>query len=58
MNEPKWKLIKDPMTQQENVVWRQWENGRQESCLVTTPEYLKWLAEGNTPLPADEPSEG
>lgn len=20
--------------------------------------YLKWLAEGNTPLPADEPSEG
>jgi len=21
-------------------------------------QYLKWLAEGNTPLPADEPSEG
>jgi hypothetical protein len=21
-------------------------------------EYLKWLEEGNTPLPADEPSEG
>jgi hypothetical protein len=20
--------------------------------------YLKWLSEGNTPLPADEPSEG
>jgi len=20
--------------------------------------YLKWLAEGNTPLPADEPNEG
>jgi hypothetical protein len=20
--------------------------------------YLKWLAEGNTPLPADEPTEG
>jgi hypothetical protein len=20
--------------------------------------YLKWIAEGNTPLPADEPSEG
>jgi hypothetical protein len=20
--------------------------------------YLKWLAEGNTPIPADEPSEG
>jgi hypothetical protein len=23
--------------------------------LVTAAEYLKWLAEGNTPLPADEP---
>ena len=21
-------------------------------------EYLKWIAEGNTPLPADEPTEG
>jgi hypothetical protein len=21
-------------------------------------EYLKWVEEGNTPLPADEPSEG
>jgi hypothetical protein len=21
-------------------------------------QYLKWLSEGNTPLPADEPSEG
>lgn len=21
-------------------------------------EYLKWLEEGNTPLPADEPNEG
>jgi len=21
-------------------------------------EYLKWLSEGNTPLPADEPTEG
>jgi hypothetical protein len=48
MNEPIWKIISS------DVVWREWPDGRQESCLVTTPEYLKWLSEGNTPLPADE----
>jgi hypothetical protein len=25
------------------------------TCIETNPEYLKWLAEGNEPLPADEP---
>lgn len=48
MNEPVWKLINA------DVVWREWPDGRQESCLVTAEEYLAWLAEGNTPLPADE----
>jgi hypothetical protein len=48
MNEPVWKLIN------ENVVWREWSDGRQESCLVTAEAYLKWLSEGNQPLPADE----
>jgi hypothetical protein len=24
---------------------------------ATNQDYLKWLAEGNTPLPADEPTE-
>jgi hypothetical protein len=37
-----------------DVVWREWPDGRQESCLVTAEEYLAWLAEGNVPLPADE----
>jgi hypothetical protein len=49
-----WKLLKDPITGEKNVVWRKLENGRQESCLVTDVEYLKWVAEGNQPLPADE----
>ena len=54
MTTPIWKLIKDPYTHQEVSVWREWDDGKQESCLVTTEAYLKWLAEGNTPLPADE----
>jgi hypothetical protein len=24
------------------------------TCTEQNPEYLKWVAEGNTPLPADE----
>jgi hypothetical protein len=48
MNEPTWKLIF------ENVVWREWPDGRQESCIVTAEAYLAWLALGNTPLPAEE----
>jgi hypothetical protein len=54
MNEPTWKLMPLMPMQSTQVVWREWSNGKQESCLVTTPEYLAWLAEGNTPLPADE----
>ena len=53
MIEPIWKLIKDPITNAENVVWRAWEDGTQESCLVTTEAYLKWLDEGHTPEQAD-----
>jgi hypothetical protein len=54
MNEPIWKLMPLMPMQTVQVVWRQWPDGKQESCLVTTPEYLAWLALGNTPLPADE----
>lgn len=55
MSEPILKLMPMLPMQTTQVVWREWPDGRQESCLVTTAEYLKWLAEGNTPLPADPP---
>lgn len=54
MIEPIWKLMKDPITGQEKVVWRQWEDGTQESCLITDEKYLAWIEAGNEPLPADE----
>jgi hypothetical protein len=54
MNEPIWKLMPLMPFQTVQVVWRQWPDGKQESCLVTALEYLAWLEAGNTPLPADE----
>lgn len=54
MTTPTWKLQSLQPFQETQVVWREWPDGRQESCLVTAPEYLKWLEEGNQPLPADE----
>jgi len=61
MSEPIWKLTIPLGGTEATVVWREWPDGRQESCLVTTPEYLAWLAEGNEPQPetnpADQPTE-
>jgi hypothetical protein len=57
MSDPVWKLAASQPMPGIQVVWREWPDGRQESCLVTTPEYLAWLAEGNEPLPADEVTE-
>ena len=53
MSEPIWKLIKDPITNIENIVYRKWENGREDSCLITDLAYLKWVELGNQPLPAE-----
>ena len=54
MTTPIWKLIPLQPMQTTQVVWREWPDGKQESCLVTAEEYVKWLEAGNTPLPADE----
>ncbi len=54
MKTPTWKLIKDEKTGLCEIVWRRWPNGMEESTKVDSEMYLKWLSEGNQPLPADE----
>tara|TARA_R110002126_G_C10399709_1_gene495754 strand:- start:721 stop:879 length:159 start_codon:yes stop_codon:yes gene_type:complete len=49
MNEPTWKLMPLSIGQTTQVVFREWADGKQESCLVTALEYVAWLEAGNTP---------
>ena len=51
-----YKLLKNPISNQSNTVLRIADN----VCIPFDPAntdyqaYLKWVAEGNTPTPADE----
>lgn len=54
MSEPIWKIVGKAADGTTDVVSRTWPDGKLQSCLVTAFEYLEWLAEGNTPLPAEE----
>ena len=57
-----YKLVTNLITKQPSSVIRFNEDGTVSSFIFDPAntdyqEYLKWLAEGNAPLPADEPED-
>ena len=55
MTEPRWQAINRPgnVPGAPQVYWRQFPDGRQESLTEDHPRFQDWLAEGNTPAPAE-----
>ena len=51
---PIWKLLPLSPMQTTQVAFRELEDGTQESCLVTSEQYLKFIEDGGVPLPAEE----
>lgn len=49
-----WKIVSKVSPTMPEQVMLVRDDGSVLVALTTAPEYLKWLEEGNTPLPADE----
>jgi len=54
-----YKLIKDPLSENQIIIrLSDSANIPFDPANTDYQQYLAWVAEGNTPLPADEPATG